>query len=174
MPQRVPSNESEMQREPIVRVGEISLGELRDAAKTLTNGVAMQEEIARDRVHTAVQANERLERRDEIGVPLLILGQRAERLLGLRLDVAFGLTKHEPIRTEILEPGRLSLAPVAAFERDGLLRLEQREVRSRRSALRSAHRRGELRIVRLVRDDLAQPLPFAARIDVLVDLIDRR
>src|SRR5919201_4756051 len=149
-----------MQREPIVRVGQISLGELRDTAKTLTNGIAMQEEIACDRVHAAVQANERLERRDEIGVALLIVGERAERLLGLRLDIALGLTEHEAIRTEILEAGRLSLAPVAALERDGLLRLEQREVRSRRSALRSAHRRGELGIVRLVRDDLAQPLPF--------------
>src|SRR3982074_2855539 len=99
----------------------------------------MQKEVPRDGVDTAVQPDVRIERLDEVRVALLVLRQRAERALGLRLDVALGLTEHEAVCADVLEVRRLALAAVAALDRDGLLGLEQCQVRTRRAALWPAH-----------------------------------
>src|SRR5207253_1743632 len=84
------------------------------------------------------EADERLERLDEVGVALLIVGEGTQSALRLGLDVAFRLAEEVLIRAEVLEVRRPPRAAVAPLEGRGLFRLGQREVCAGRAALRSA------------------------------------
>jgi len=132
----------------------------------------VQEQLARDAVHAAVQLEVRLEGSDEVGVTLVV-SERTENALGVGLDVTLRLTEDEAVRTKVLEVRRLRFAAVRADQGDGLFRLEEREVRAGGPALRARNGDRQLVIVRVLRDATAQPLPLAARVDVFIHFEDR-
>src|SRR5207248_7198378 len=105
-----------------------------------------------------------------VAAALLVLRGRAQRALRLPTDGALRLTQHEPERTKVIKMRRLPGAPVAALEGGGPLGLQERQVGSGRAALRSAHRGGELGVLRFFGDDQAKTLCLGARIGVLIDL----
>src|SRR5437899_1343758 len=141
--QRLSSEDREVEREARIRVVQIPAGQLRDATQALAHGVAVQVERARDRVHAAVEPQVRLERAHELGV-LLVLRERAEDALGERADVVLGPTQDEAVRTEVLEVRRAALPTDRARHDDGLLGLEEREVRAGRAVLRTGDAGGEV------------------------------
>ena len=47
-------------------------------------------------------------------------------------------------------------------------------MRAGRAAFGARHGDRQIRVLRVLRDATAQPLPLAARVDVLIDLEDRR
>src|SRR5205823_2233068 len=79
----------------------------------------------------------------------------------------------ESERTEVIEMRRFADAAVAALEGRGLFGLQECEMRARRAALRSAHRRRELVVIRFFGDDQAKTLGLDARVGVLIDLVHR-
>jgi hypothetical protein len=132
----------------------------------------MQIEVARYRVQAAVKTQVCIERAHELGV-LLTIGQRAEDSIGELADVALGPTEHEAVRAEVLEHRDRTVAMHRAAEDDGLLRLEEREVRAGRPAFRTADARRETNVVVRPRDTRAERLSMGTRVDRAGELAQR-
>src|SRR5439155_18073113 len=107
--------------------GEVRAGEFRDAAQTVTHGVAVQVELARHTVHASLKTQVRVERLHEVGVAL-VGRERTEDLIGERTDLARGLTEHEAVRTQVVEVRRGANTAIRSPEPERLLRLHEREV----------------------------------------------
>src|SRR5439155_1311932 len=98
----LPSEQRELQREARIGVLQIGAGELGDAAQALAHRVAVEEEIARDAVETAVETQVRVECAHEVGVALAV-GERSEDPIGELADVALGPTEHKAVRAEVVK-----------------------------------------------------------------------
>src|SRR5882672_3892052 len=130
----------------------------------MSNGVPVDEEVARDRVHAAAAAQIRLERVEEVLVTRL-RGERTKEAFGERADVVRRLIEDEAERAELVEVDRPPGAVQTATERERVFGLEEREMRAGRSGLRPRDPGGDV-----IRERGADELPKLLRVRAWIAL----
>src|SRR5712691_3728049 len=138
-----PAEDGQLQCQARIGIAEVRAGQLRDAPQTMAHGVAMQEQLARDGVGAAAAAQICLERVEEWLVSGL-RGQGTEDAFEERADVRGRLIEDEAIGAQIVEMHGAAVSVESAPDRERVLRLKEREVRSGRSRLRSRDPRRDI------------------------------